>query len=30
MLCESEDEGEWEHPEFELNVFQLFEDDEDE
>ena len=30
MICESEGEGEWEHPEFERNVFELFEDDEDE
>ena len=30
MICELKDEGEWEHPEFEQNVFELFEDDEDE
>ena len=29
MICESEDEGEWEHPESERNVFELFEDNED-
>ena len=29
MICELK-EGEWEHPEFEQNVFELFEDDEDE
>ena len=27
VICESEDEGQWEHPEFERKVF---EDDEDE
>ena len=30
MICESEDQGEWEHPEFERNFFELFKDDEDE
>ena len=30
MICESEDEREWEHPEFERIVFELLEDDEDE
>ena len=30
MIWESKDEGDWEHPEFERNVFELFEDDEDE
>ena len=29
MICEPEDEGEWELPEFERNVFELFEDNED-
>ena len=30
MICESEDEGKWEDPKFERNIFELFEDDEDE
>ena len=30
MIYETEDEGEWEHPEFERNFFEVFEDDEDE
>ena len=29
MISKSEDEGKWGHPEFERNVFELFEDNED-
>ena len=29
MICESEDEGEWEHPESEQNIFELFEDNDE-